>query len=248
MFNEETTVEQLILDTLCGKVAQFTVGEKPSPAYGGRFKGWQYIHAENLPRQYSDVFVEPMLREALIRLNPEIKLQPDLADEVLYRLRPIPLSVQSTGLVRANELFTEWLRGEKTMPFGENNEHTPVRLIDFENVTNNEFVVTNQWVYPTQEGGRRFDIVLLVNGLPLIIGEAKTPVRNAVTWVDGANDIHNGYEKSVPQMFVSNIFSFATEGKLPVRLYSYAARYMGPLAPTRQQGGRNPRGRATLSE
>ncbi len=46
-----------------------------------------------------------------------------------------------------------------------------------------------------------------------MIGEAKTPVRPAVTWVDGASDIHNGYEQSVPQMFVPNVLSFATEGK-----------------------------------
>lgn len=169
--------------------------------------------AEELPRQHSDVLVESMVRDALIRLNPEIKAQPDRADEVLYRLRTIPLSVQSEGLVRANELFAEWLRGEKSMPFGERGEHTPVRLIDFENLGNNDYVVTNQWVYPVKEGGRRFDIMLLVNGIPLVIGEAKTPVRPAVTWVDGASDIHNGYEQSVPQMFVPGVLSFATEGK-----------------------------------
>uniref|UniRef100_UPI00260CE1D2 type I restriction endonuclease subunit R n=1 Tax=uncultured Halomonas sp. TaxID=173971 RepID=UPI00260CE1D2 len=116
-------------------------------------------------------------------------------------------------LVRANELFAEWLRGEKSMPFGERGEHTPVRLIDFENLSNNDYVVTNQWVYPVKEGGRRFDIIMLVNGIPLVVGEAKTPVRPAVTWVDGASDIHNGYEQSVPQMFVPNVLSFATEGK-----------------------------------
>ena len=92
-------------------------------------------------------------------------------------------------------------------------EHTPVRLIDFENLSNNDYVVTNQWVYPVKEGGRRFDIIILVNGIPLVIVEAKTPVRPAVTWVDGASDIHNGYEQSVPQMFVPNVLSFATEGK-----------------------------------
>src|SRR5215212_11817123 len=123
------------------------------------------------------------------------------------------MTVQGEGLVRANELFAEWLRSEKSMPFGERGEHTPVHLIDFDNLSNNDYVVTNQWVYPTKEGGRRFDVVLMVNGIPLIIGEAKTPVRPAVTWVDGASDIHDGYEQSVPQMFVPNIFSFATEGK-----------------------------------
>ena len=56
-------------------------------------------------------------------------------------------------------------------------------------------------------------MVLVVNGIPLVIGEAKTPVRPAVTWVDGASDIHDDYEKSIPAMFVPNVFSFATEGK-----------------------------------
>ncbi len=195
MFNEENTVEQMVLDTIC------------------KGMDWRFVPADDLPRQHSYALVEPMVREALMRLNPDIMAQPDRADEVLYRLRTIPLSVQGEGLVRANELFAEWLRGEKSMPFGENGEHTPVRLIDFENLNNNEYIATNQWVYPVKEGGRRFDIVLLVNGIPLVIGEAKTPVRPAVTWVDGASDIHNGYEQSVPQMFVPNVFSFATEGK-----------------------------------
>ncbi len=212
MFNEENTVEHMVLDTLSGSVTSNMVAEELA-SYGGEIKGWRFVAAEELPRQHSDVLVESMVRDSLIRLNPEIKAQPDRADEVLYRLRTIPLSVQSEGLVRANELFAEWLRGEKSMPFGERGEHTPVRLIDFENLSNNDYVVTNQWVYPVKEGGRRFDIIMLVNGIPLVVGEAKTPVRPAVTWVDGASDIHNGYEQSVPQMFVPNVFSFATEGK-----------------------------------
>ncbi|WMW64534.1 HsdR family type I site-specific deoxyribonuclease [Nitratidesulfovibrio liaohensis] len=212
MFNEENTVEQMVLETLCGDMTSNMIAEELA-IYGGEIKGWRFVSAEELPRQHSDVLVESMVRDALIRLNPEIKAQPDRVDEVLYRLRTIPLSVQSEGLVRANELFAEWLRGEKSMPFGERGEHTPVRLIDFENLSNNDYVVTNQWVYPVKEGGRRFDIIMLVNGIPLVVGEAKTPVRPAVTWVDGASDIHNGYEQSVPQMFVPNVLSFATEGK-----------------------------------
>ena len=205
MFNEENTVEQMVIDTLRAL-------EEPAK-YAAGSKRWRYISAEKLDREPSDVFVESMARDALIRLNPEIKAVLDRADEVLYRLRAIPLTVESEGLVRANEYFAEWLRGDKTMPFGEGGEHTPIRLIDFENLANNEFVITNQWAYPVIEDGKRFDIVLLVNGFPMVIGEAKTPVRPAVTWVDGSSDIHNGYEQSVPQMFVPNVFSFATEGK-----------------------------------
>ena len=194
MFNEKNTVERLVLDTLSGA-------------------GWRFMAADDVPRQHDNVLVESMVREALIRLNPEIRQQPERADEVLYSLRALLFSVQGEGLVRANELFAAWLRGEKSMPFGENGEHTPVRLLDFDNLANNDYVITSQWVYPVREGGRRFDIVLLINGIPLVIGEAKSPVRPAVSWLDGASDIHNGYEQSVPQMFVPNVFSFATEGK-----------------------------------
>lgn len=212
MFNEENTVEKMVIDTLCVKARKDIVA-KESEYYESETKGWRFVPAEKISREYSDVLVESMVREALIRLNPEIKAQPERVDEVLYRLRAIPLTVQSEGLVRANELFAEWLRGEKSMPFGEKGEHTQIKLIDFENLSNNDYVATNQWVYPSMEGGRRFDAVLLINGIPLVIGEAKTPVRPAVTWIDGASDIHNGYEQSVPQMFVPNVFSFATEGK-----------------------------------
>ncbi len=211
MFNEENTIEQLVIDTLCGNISENMVVEELAH-YGDKVKTWRFVSPENLPRQSSDVMVESMVRDALIRLNPEISANPDRADEVLYRLRTILLSVQSEGLVRANELFTEWLRGEKTMPFGKRGEHTTVRLIDFENLSNNDYVVTNQWVYPVKDGGRRFDVVVLINGFPLIIGEAKTPVRPAVAWVDGADDIGK-YEQTAPQMFVPNVLSFATEGK-----------------------------------
>ena len=216
-FNEENTVEQMLLDALSQRNPEIVAEQRPN--YPSPFTpqpsnlNWRFVPVEELSREYSDVLVETMVRDALIRLNPEISDDPDRADEVLYRLRTIPLAVQGEGLVRANELFAEWLRGEKSMPFGDRGEHAPVRLIDFDDLANNDYVVTSQWVYPTKEGGRRFDVVLLVNGIPLVIGEAKTPVRPAVTWVDGAADIHDGYERSVPQMFVPNVFSFATEGK-----------------------------------
>jgi type I restriction enzyme, R subunit len=120
--------------------------------------------------------------------------------------------VQADGLVRANENFMAWLRGEKTMPFGPNGEHVTVRLVD-PDPAKNQFVVTNQWVYQAGAVEKRFDLVFVFNGLPLVIGEAKTPTRSAVTWFDGAYQIHEIYEKQAPAMFVPNVFSFASEGK-----------------------------------
>jgi type I restriction enzyme R subunit len=219
-FNESNTVEQMILDTIAprGTPEPFVMRDGP-PGWGQSLGGemrpprWEYVPTAEVPRQAADVMVEPWVRVALMRLNPEIAGQPDRADEVIYNLRAILLSVQVDGLVRANENFMAWLRGEKTMPFGPNGEHVPVRLMDVANPANNQLVVTNQWTYQAGAIEKRFDVVFVVNGLPVVIGEAKTPTRNAVTWFDAAFQINEIYEKQVPAMFVPNAFSFATEGK-----------------------------------
>ena len=222
-FNESNTVEQMILDAatnLGSSAGSSVLREDPPSGWGGslgeEFKPsrWTYVAATALPRQPGEVMVEPWVREALIALNPEIAEQPDRADEVIYALRAILLSVQGDGLVRANENFMAWLRGEKTMPFGPNGEHVAVRLVDFTQPAKNRLTVTNQWTYQTGSVVKRFDVVFLVNGLPLVIGEAKTPTRSAVTWFDGAYQVNEIYEKEIPAMFVPNVFSFATEGRL----------------------------------
>ena len=183
------------------------------PRRGRKASAGASCPARNCPRATSDVLVEPHLRDALIRLNPEIAARPDRADEVLYRLRAILLSVNADGLVRANEEFTAWLRGERSMPFGPHGEHTPVRLVDFEPGKDNRCLVVTQLVFTAGSQMRRFDLVLFVNGIPLVVGEAKTPTRPAVSWLDGAIQVHDDYEVNVPAFFVPNVLSFATEGK-----------------------------------
>lgn len=241
MFNEANSVENFIRDLLAGvpkSVRDSREGYgRDSAALSAAGLGWRYIPYDQLPRQQTEALVEVHLRDALVRLNPEIAAQPDRADEVLYRLRAIILAVRGDGLVRANEEFTAWLRGERTMPFGPNNQHTTVRLIDFDELKNNQFVVTTQYTFKAPE--KRFDLALLVNGVPLVIGEVKTPVRPSISWVDGATDIAD-YEQSVPAMFVPNVFSFATEGKT----YRYGSIRM-PVdiwAPWRESDGETPGG------
>jgi type I restriction enzyme R subunit len=175
--------------------------------------GWTFVPGRELDRDLGSVLLESAVRDALVQLNPEIGGQPDRADEVLYRLRAILLSVRTDGLVRANEEFRAWLVGERSMPFGENNAHVPVRLIDFDDPSNNDLMVSTQVIFAVGVVEQRFDLVLWVNGIPLVVGEAKTPKRPAVTWLDGADQIHNRYEVNVPAFFVPNVLSFATEGK-----------------------------------
>ena len=177
--------------------------------------GWKYIPAEELPRSHSDVMVESMVREALIRLNPEIAAKPDFADDVIYKLRTVVLTVQPHNLVTQNEQFKKLIFEENSYPFGKDGRMIPIRFFSTgtqDDLKLNEYVVTNQWVFPKEDGGKRLDIVLLINGFPVAIGELKTPTRNAVTWLDGAGDV-SAYEKSIPQMFVTNVLNFATEGK-----------------------------------
>lgn len=217
MFNESNTVEAYVRDILAGpvKAVPANIVQEPTASYGPNSKGigWRYAAPADVPRQIQEVLVESWLRNALIRLNPEIAAQPDRADEVLYKLRAIVLSVRSDGLIRANEEMTAWMRGERSMPFGDNNQHVPVRLIDLDDLSQNQYVVTQQFTYRAGPTERRADMVLLVNGLPLVLIEAKTPVKKCISWVDGAVQVHDDYEKFVPELFVCNVFSVATEGK-----------------------------------
>jgi type I restriction enzyme R subunit len=214
-FTEASTVENLIRDLLCGGVTYHTAVGAGLARKSGKVSGlgWHYLSPLNIPRQHHEVFVEDWIREALIRLNPEIAAVPDRADEVLYKLRAIVLAVRSDGLLKANEELTAWLRGDRSMPFGPNHEHVTVRLLDIENPENNQYVVTSQFTFRAGPAERRADLVLLVNGLPLVVIEAKTPVRHAVSWLDGALQVNDDYEKNVPELFVANVFSVATEGK-----------------------------------
>ena len=145
-----------------------------------------------------------MVRASLIELNPEIAEDTSRADEIIAKLRRLFATTTADNLVEQNEKFKEMVFDKNTFPFGENHEHIPIKYFGTEingMSDKNRYVVTNQWVYPSTQGGKRLDIVLLVNGFPFAIGELKTPVRASISWLDGAMDI-NAYEQSIPQMFV----------------------------------------------
>ncbi|CAA6812664.1 MAG: Type I restriction-modification system, restriction subunit R (EC [uncultured Aureispira sp.] len=208
-FNELNSVEHYIVHQLSGVNLNKEILQEERPSYGAT---WQFKTAEELKRGINEVLVETELKKALIRLNPEISAKPELADEVIYKLRTILIAVHQVGLVKANEAFFKWMTGEKTMPFGENNRHVPVRLIDVDQLKNNSYLITNQYRIHHRET-KIPDIVLLINGIPVVVGEAKTPTRTAISWLDGAKEVRDIYENAVPGLFVPNILSFATEGK-----------------------------------
>ena len=197
MFNEANTVRDYVRDLLTSIDVQFIPGAE-------------------LPRTTSDVLMESELRAALLRLNPEID-DPAKADEVIYKLRAILISARTTPHpVVANEEFAAWLTGAKSMPFGKNGEHVTIRMIDFDRpdqVDANQWTVSTEVTFKQGRVEKRFDLVLWCNGIPLVVGEAKTATNSAFSWIDGAAQVHDDYEMSVPQFFVPNVLSFATEGK-----------------------------------
>ena len=193
-FNEANTVEQMLINA---------AGDC----------GWFYVEPSQVPRIPDDVIVPQWLQTALIELN---NITPDQAEIVIQKLKACIISgMQADNLITANDQFRNLLFKENTYPFGPDGEHIPIKFFagpDDKYV--NRCVVTNQWEFPrpSKEGGKRLDLVYLINGIPMVIGEAKTPVKASVNWADGATDILH-YEKSIPEMFVPNILTFATEGR-----------------------------------
>jgi type I restriction enzyme R subunit len=177
--------------------------------------GWTYVPSAQLHRTTDNVIDERLLTEAIIRLNPDIAREPENADEIIHKVRAAIISQSSDGLITANETLMKLIYGEHSFPVGVDNEHVTIKLIDFDDPdrTKNSYIVTNQFVVTNGSIEKRPDIVMLINGIPVVVGEIKTAFREAVTWFDGAYDITEDYQQTIPELFVPNVFCFATEGK-----------------------------------
>ena len=175
--------------------------------------GWVYADDESLPRELESVLLNDDVSKALVLLNPDIAETPVRAHEVISKLRAILLGVRNDGLVSANEEFVAWLCGRRTIKYIGTDRDVQVNLIDFENPRANTLRVTTEATFHVGREHRRYDLVLWVNGFPLVVGEMKTPKDKNISWLNGATDIHNAYEKKTPEFFVPNVLSFASEGR-----------------------------------
>jgi type I restriction enzyme R subunit len=205
-FSESSTVQAAIVERLTKKDL-----------------GWKLVPGNQLNRTSDGVLIEQDVVDALVRLNPVVAEAPERVDEILPVLRAVVLSAITDGLVAANERMVTWMRGSQTHKFVGTEPYVPIRLIDFDNSRNNRLVVSGpgfehqghsaEVTFGVGAHTRRFDVVLWVNGLPLVVGETKTPVDASVSWLNGALDIHAIYERECSGFFVPNVLSFATEGR-----------------------------------
>lgn len=186
--------------------------------------GWTHISGKHLDRDETQVLLDADVSEALIRLNPKIAEKPERVNEVLPKVKAIILSVAEEGLIPSNEAVMRWLRGLESYKFIGEDQSEPIRLFDFDDPRSNRLVLSDEVRFVAgSKDPRRYDIVLWINGFPLVIGETKTPfdsapsdpssVGQANSWLTAARDITDTYEVETPGFFVPNAFSFATEGK-----------------------------------
>jgi type I restriction enzyme R subunit len=194
-FNEDNVTEQM-----CIEVAKKV--------------GYQYLDADTLRQDKSTVIVDSLLQEALMKIN---KISAEEAQVVIQKVKARIAAGIGGDIITANQNLRKLFFDENSFPFGKDGEYKTINFFDTNPATavkNNSYVVTNQWEYPKSSyaGGKRLDVVLLINGIPMVIGELKTATKASVTWADGAKDMVD-YQKSLPEMFVPNILSFASEGK-----------------------------------
>lgn len=162
---------------------------------------YEYIYGPDIPRDFRQPCYVDALEPAIRRINPT--LPAEALDEALRRI----LHASESTLIDSNEDFIRALQDGLEVPYVLNQEERTdiVKLIDYENYNNNSFHIANQW---RVEGYDviRCDMVVFVNGLPLVVIELKSPSEENVNVHDAYLQIRN-YQHKAPDLFTYNAFN-----------------------------------------
>ena len=178
--NEYTLVEKPILDALTSEY------------------GYRHIHPHEHPSlraRENEVLFQPLLIDALVRIND---IPTSTAEAVFNDLAGITDNQKWVEVLRGN--YSRKVPGEET--------HRTIRVIDFDDINNNDFACTNQ-LRVQGEVVRKPDVVIYVNGIPLVVIEAKSPINPSQNAFDAIDQVHSA-EREVPRLFHPNLFSIAT--------------------------------------
>ena len=167
--------------------------------------GYSYECGYAVDRNFREPYYREQLVAALRRLNP--KASQPILDEALRKI----CNISDGGIVHCNESFTEMLQNGLAVPYLQDGEARTmtVRLVDFDNVAANDFRVVNQWRIEELQP-IRCDMVVMVNGLPLVVIELKTAAKEDVTIDDAYKQIRN-YMQFCPSLFTYNAFSIISD-------------------------------------
>lgn len=161
--------------------------------------GYRYVCGYDLERDYSCPLYETELIDSIYRINPNIPN--DGIRDALDKL----YNFQNADLIQKNEVFMDYIQNgidAKCIIKGEEITEK-VYLVDYKNIENNSFVIGNQWTYVECDCEKRPDIILFVNGLPVVLIELKSPSRENTDVSEGYKQIRN-YIQVIPSMFIYN--------------------------------------------
>lgn len=165
--------------------------------------GYDHLYGPDVRRSsddYRDVFLPDVLPDALARINKGL---PSAAiDEAILKIS----NVEGGTLEQRNEVFNDYLQSGVEVRYfdGKQDRDEIVRLLDFDDPDSNVFHVVNQWTY-IEYSEKRPDVIVFVNGIPLVMIELKSPSREETDASDAYKQLRQ-YMHHIPSMFVPNVF------------------------------------------
>ena len=167
--------------------------------------GYQYECGYNVEREYRNPYYEADLQDALRRQNPM------LSDEVLQEAFRLVTHVNEGILEQRNETLMDYVQNGVEVKYSEDGRAKTalVKLVNFDSPLQNQFKVVNQWTVVEYEK-IRCDMVVFVNGLPLVVIELKSPTREEASDEDAYRQIKQ-YQQKCPSLFVYNAFSVISD-------------------------------------
>ena len=160
--------------------------------------GWRYVYGPNLDRDYRDPLYEEELDDAIHRINHDM---PESAiNEALFKLK----NFDNANLVQKNAVFMDYIQHgiEVRYLVGSEERAGIVYLVDYKNPNNNSFTIANQWTF-IENSEKRPDVILFINGLPVVLMELKSPSREETDASDAYTQMRN-YMHEIPSIFIYN--------------------------------------------
>ena len=163
-----------------------------------RNMGYSYLYGPDIERDFHNPLYEEELVASLYRLNRS--LPEDAISDALFKLK----NFENGELVQKNAVFMDYLQNGIPVRYFEKGEERSsiVYLVDYKNPDNNSFIVANQWTF-IENSNKRPDILLFLNGIPVVIVELKSPSREETDASAAYRQLRN-YMKEIPSMFIYN--------------------------------------------
>ena len=160
--------------------------------------GYEYTYGPDIERDFYSPLYEDVLLDSLYRLNR--KLPDDAIQDALFKLK----NFENGELVQKNSVFMDYLQnGIPVRYFVDGEERSSiVYLIDYKNTDNNSFIIANQWTF-IENSNKRPDVILFLNGLPIVLVELKSPSREETDASEASRQLRN-YMQEIPSMFIYN--------------------------------------------